>query len=399
MAQPLAGIRVLELGNFIAGPFCGMLLGDMGADVIKVEPPRSGEMSRATPPFVEGESAGFLAINRNKRSLVLDLKQPAAVEALKKLAATCDVFLENYRPGVLDKLGLGAADLKAINPRIVYVSVSGFGQTGPYRKRAAVNLIIEAFSGSLSVTGEPGEMPMRPGLQTGDVLGAMFATYAVLSGLVGQARTGEGRVADVSLVEASIASAMWETAEYLSTGNVPQPLGRRHRLTAPYQLFPTRDGAWIAIGAPNNDVFKRLMTAIGCAAHLDDPRFATYALRKQNESAIVAIVETATRGFDAPALESSLVAAGVPCARVNDYAQVFDDPQIASRHMVDTMDHPKAGAVRVVRNPVLFDHDGPGIRHAAPVLGQHSAEILAEAGYAADAIRALADAGATQLAA
>jgi len=190
MAKPLAGIKVIELANFIAGPLCGTLLADMGADVIKVESPR-GDMSRATPPIRNGESVSFVALNRNKRSLVLDLKRPEATEMLLKLAAQSDVFVEANRPGVLDKLGLAAAQVKAVNPRIIYTSVSGFGQSGPYRRRAGVNLIIEAFSGVLSVTGAPGEMPMRPGVQTADVFGALFATYATLASLVGVARNGD----------------------------------------------------------------------------------------------------------------------------------------------------------------------------------------------------------------
>src|SRR6266853_2169683 len=290
MPQPLAGIRVIELANFIAGPLAGTLLADMGADVVKIEPPK-GDMGRAMPPQTHGESVSFVALNRNKRSLVLVLKQPAARDILLKLAAKSDVFLEAYRPGALEKMGLGSADVKAINPKIVYTSVSGFGQTGPDRRRAGVNLIIEAFSGALSVTGEPGKMPMRPGVQTADVFGALFAAYATLAGVVGAARNGEGRIADVSLVEASIAAAAWEAAEYLETGKVPQPMGNRHRLTAPYQLFETSDTRYVAIGMPNNMLFQKFMQVIGLGAHLSDPRFATYAQRKINEDPLLAIVE------------------------------------------------------------------------------------------------------------
>ena len=221
MARPLDGIRVLELGNFIAGPFCGMLLGDMGADVVKVEPPRGGDMTRNTPPHVNGESVNFLAINRNKRSVVLDLKRTQARDAFLRLAAVSDVLIENFRPGRMAELGLGAADVRRVNPGIVYVSVSGFGQSGPLTQRAAVNLVIEAASGTLSVSGEPGGLPMRPGVQTGDIFGALFATYAVLSGVIGKLREGRGRTIDVSLVEASVAAAVWETSEYLGSGNVP----------------------------------------------------------------------------------------------------------------------------------------------------------------------------------
>src|SRR5712692_8231981 len=328
MPKPLAGIRVIELANFIAGPLAGTLLADMGADVIKVEPPQ-GDMGRATPPIRAGESVSFVALNRNKRSLVLDLKQPPAIEALRRLAATSDVLLEAYRPGALDKLGLGSAAVKAINPRIVYTSVSGFGQSGPDRRRAGVNLIIEAFSGALSVTGEPGKMPMRPGLQTADVFGALFATYATLAGLLGAARNGEGRIADVSLVEASIAAAAWEAAEYLETGKVPQPLGNRHRLNAPYQLFETKDGRYLAIGTPN---------------------------------------------------------------------EALEHPQIVARGVVREVAHPRLGTMRTTRNPVLLDHDGPAIDRHAPTLGEHSAEVLGELGYAPAAIAELVASGATRAA-
>src|SRR6266705_2322412 len=308
MPKPLAGIRVIELANFIAGPLAGTLLADMGADVVKIEPPQ-GDMGRGTPPIRDGESVSFVALNRNKRSLVLDLKRPQAIGILLKLAHVSDVVLEAYRPGALDKLGLGAAHVKAVNPRIVYTSVSGFGQTGPDRRRAGVNLIIEAFSGALSVTGEPGKMPMRPGVQTADVFGALFATYATLSGLIGAARHGEGRIADVSLVETSIAAAAWEAAEYLATGNIPKALGNKHRLNAPYQLFETRDARYLAIGTPNDQLFGRLMQMLGVAEHVADPRFATYASRKAYEAPLLEIVEPAVRRRGAIELEAALLEA------------------------------------------------------------------------------------------
>ena len=398
MAKPLAGIKVIELANCIAGPLCGTLLADMGADVIKVEPPK-GDMSRATPPIRNGESVSFVALNRNKRSLVLDLKQPAAREILLKLAAKSDVLLEAYRPGALEKMGLGAADVKAVNPKIVYTSVSGFGQTGPYRRRAGVNLIIEAFSGALSVTGEPDKMPTRPGLQTADVFGALFATYATLAGLIGAARHGEGRIADVSLVEASIAAAAWEAAEYLATGNVPKALGNKHRLNAPYQLFETRDNRYLAIGTPNDMLFAKLMQVLGLAAHVADPRFATYASRKAHEAPLVALVEPAVRRRDAVELEAALIDAGIPCARVNNFKEVFDDPHIVARGVVGEIEHPRLGKMKAVRNPVLLDHDGPDVHRHSPMLGEHSEEILRELGYAPGAIAELVAAGVTRLAA
>jgi len=397
MTKPLAGIRVIELANFIAGPLAGTLLADMGADVVKVEPPQ-GDMARATPPIRNGESVSFVALNRNKRSLVLDLKRPQAIDILRKLAGRSDVFLEAYRPGALDKLGLGSADVKAINPRIIYTSVSGFGQTGPDRRRAGVNLIIEAFSGVLSVTGEPGQMPMRPGVQSADVFGALFATYATLAGLVGAARHGEGRIADVSLVEASIAAAAWEAAEYLETGHAPQPLGNRHRLTAPYQLFETGDRRYIAFGTPNDALFAKLMQVLGLAEHLADARFTSYSGRKANEDALIPIVEPAVRARTASDLEAALMAVGVPCARVNNFEEVFAHPQIVARKVVQEVTHPRLGRMRTTRNPVLLDHDGPTIDRHAPMLGEHSEEVLRALGYSPAAIEKLVASGVTKLA-
>jgi len=336
-------------------------------------------------------------LNRNKRSLALDLRQTEARDVVLRLAKTADVLIENNRPGVMEKLGLGAEQIRLINPKIVYVSVSGFGQTGPDRRRAAVNLIIEAASGTLSVTGEPGDTPMRPGLQTGDVLGAMFAVYAVLSGLVGAARQGEGRIADVSLVEASIASAMLETGEYLATGKAPKPMGHRHRLAAPYQLFQTKDGRHLAIGSPSNKVFEAMMRTIGQEEHLGDERFATYATRKKNEDAIVAIVQSGVAKREALELEKAMVDAGVPCSLVRNFEDVFDDPQIQSRGML--VDSPRAGGgrTRSVRNPILLDRDGPVIRRPPPILGEHSREILEQAGYEASEIEKFAAQGITLL--
>jgi crotonobetainyl-CoA:carnitine CoA-transferase CaiB-like acyl-CoA transferase len=396
MPKPLAGIRVIELANFIAGPLAGTLLADMGADVIKVEPPK-GDLSRAAPPIRNGESVSFAALNRNKRSLVLDLKRPEAVEVLRKLTAKSDVFLEASRPGALDKLGLGAAQVKALNPTIVYTSVSGFGQSGPDRRRAGVNLIVEAFSGVLSVTGEPGKMPMRPGVQSADVFGALFAAYATLASLVGAARHGEGRIADVSLVEASIAAAAWEVAEYLETGKAPQPMGNRHRLTAPYQLFETSDHRYVAFGTPNDGMFEKLMQVLGLAEHLADPRFSTYPARKANEDALIPIVEQAVRQRTAADIEAALMTVGVPCARVNNFKEVFEHPQIVARDMVQEIEHPRLGQMRATRNPVLLDHDGPAIERPAPMLGEHSAEVLTELGYSAAAIAELVAAGVTKL--
>jgi crotonobetainyl-CoA:carnitine CoA-transferase CaiB-like acyl-CoA transferase len=391
VARPLSGIRVLELGNLLAGPFCGMLLGDMGADVIKIEPRRSGDMIRSTQPHIAGESANYIAINRNKRSIAIDLKQPEGREIVLNLAKASDLVLENFRPGVMESLGLGIEHIRKVNPEIVYVSVSGFGQTGPLRDRSAVNLIIEAASGSLSVTGEPDDVPMRPGVQTGDMFGAMFATYAALAGLMGKVRHGEGRQIDVSLVEASVAAAVWETSEYLATGNVPQRLGHKHRLTAPYQVFQASDGL-LVIGCPNDQLFQKIMNVLGLHEAAKDARFGGYVLRKTNEQALLDVIEPAIAKRRVDDLVEALSALGVPCSKVNSYKDVFENEQSKARGIEINGVHRRAGPVKMVRNAVLFDKDGPELDRMAPLLGEQTEEILAECGYVADAIRRLIDA-------
>ncbi|NND49724.1 MAG: CoA transferase [Rhizobiales bacterium] len=381
MAKPLAGLRILEVGNLIAGPFCGMLLADMGADLIKVERPKAGDYTRGMPPFINGESASFAALNRNKRSIVIDLKQSQGRDILLALAAKSDGLLENNRPGAMEALGLGAEAIRAVNPDLVYTSVSGFGQTGPKHRRAGVNLTMEAFSGALHVTGDPDDMPMRPGLQTADMFGALFATYAMLSGLISALRHQGGRTVDVALAEASIAVAAWETAGYLATGEVPQRLGHKHRTNAPYRLFATADDRHIAVTAARQNFFEEFMRVLGLEDHLTDPRFSTYLARKENEDALIDLVSPVIATWNADELEEAWAARGIPCSPVNDYAQVFADPQIVDRGMVVEVDHPRAGRQKALRNPVVMDRDGPDVARPAPLLGQHSAEILGELGF------------------
>jgi CoA:oxalate CoA-transferase len=380
MTKPLEGIKVLEFANFIAGPFCGMLLADMGAEVIKIES-LSGDMSRAIPPIIDGESAAFINLNRNKKSLALDLKTDLGKEVVFKLVGNSDVFLENNRPGAMDRLGLGYDKIKEIKPDIVYTAVSGFGQTGPHRNRGGVNLIIEALAGTLSVMGEKGQMPVRPGIQTADMFGALFATYATLTSLVGKEKHGEGKFSDVSLVEASIASAVWETAEYLSTGNIPEQIGHSHRASAPYQLFETKDKKFIAIGAPNDLHFQRLMTVLSCAEHIGNKAFSSYSSRKENENILVPIVSEGIVKWNASDLEEALMKEGVPCGYVRNYEQAINSEHSVDRGLVVESDHNVLGKIKSIRNPVLMNEDGPDIRNSAPLLGQDSYEILTELGF------------------
>jgi crotonobetainyl-CoA:carnitine CoA-transferase CaiB-like acyl-CoA transferase len=345
------------------------------------------------PPMVNGESTSFAVLNRNKRSLALDLKRAEAQQIVLKLAATCDVFLENNRPGALDALGLGIEHVRAVKPDIVYVSVSGFGQTGPYRTRAGVNLTVEAFSGVLSITGEPDQKPMRPGVQTADMFGALFGTYAVLSGLVNVLRHKDGCIADVSMVEASLSVAAWETAGYLATGEVPERLGDHHRLNAPYSLFETRDGRWISFSGAREHFFKRVMKVLGLEKEGADPRFEKSHLRKRNETALLDVMSPVIRQWEGAALEAALMEVGVPCSLVNNYQQVFDDAHMRERQVLAEIDHPRMGRQRAVRNPVRLERDGPDITRPAPLLGEHTSEILREIGYDSPSIAALAASG------
>jgi len=387
--QPLAGITVLELGNFIAGPMAGMLLADMGASVIKIESVESGDLARAMPPHVDGHSATFIALNRNKRSLSIDLKSDAGRRAVLALAAKADAVIESFRPGVMDRLRLGPDDLRKHNPRLVYVAVSGFGQTGPMRETAGVNLIIEAAAGTLSVTDEPGQMPVRPGIQTADTLGALFTAYATLSALIGALRHRQGRTADVSLLETSLAAAPFETAEYLTTGNVPQAQGNRHRLTAPYQVFRTGCGRYIALGAPSNQAFAKICKALDVGDLLSDPRFSTYSKRKQSENELLPIIESAVGSRNASDVVDTLGRVGVPCALVRNYGEALSDDLAKARGLVVKARHRAIGAYSTMRNPVLFDQDSPTIRMGAPTLGQHTTEVLSEVGFSSEEIKNL----------
>lgn len=402
MTQPFEGIRIIDATHVLAGPFAAYQLALLGADVIKVEDPNDPDQSRMSGTDRElsrkGMGTYYLTQGSNKRSITLNLKSKEGQEIFKKLVADADVLVENYRPGALEKLGLGPDDLRAVNPKLVYVSVSGYGQTGPYRRRAGVNFTVEAFAGSLSITGEPDDKPMRTGIQTADVVSALFATYSALTGLVGVLRNRDGRAFDVSLSESTIAVAVWETAEYLATGHIPQRIGHRHRVHTPAQLFETGDNRYIALSAATDDQFRKLTEVLGIERECADPRFTTKSQRKKNEDELLKVLEPAIRKFSAKELEQKIVGVGIPCSPVNDYAQVFEDEHVKARGLVVEVNHPQLGRMKTVRNPVLMDKDGPDIRRAAPSHGQHTAEILGELGYDGRRIEALANAGTVKLA-
>ena len=372
MIGALDGLRVLELTHVMAGPFCGQVLADMGADVIKVEPPGTGDSSRRSMG-----TGAFLAVNRNKRSVALDLKDPAHREAFLVLADGADVVLENNRPGVAARLGVDAETLRARNPRLVYASISGFGQTGPYAQRAGYDLIAQGLSGVMSVTGEPDGDPIKCGIPVGDLSAALFCAVGILSALAARERTGEGQVVDTSLFEGALALSIWETAELWATGRAPGKLGSAHRLTAPYQALRTADGH-LTVAGNTQPHWEKLCAVIGCEELVDDARFTTNADRMANRPDLVAQLESATTRETTAHWVDALLEAGVPAGPILDYAQVVEDPHTRARDMVVEMEHPEAGTVQALGIPVKLSATPGTIRRPAPLLGQHTDEILAE---------------------
>ncbi len=392
---PLSGVRVLELANFMAGPYCGLVLADLGADVIKVENPDGGDFSRASPPFAGGpggESAGFLALNRNKRSLALDLKHPGGRALFLRLAERADVLIENFRPGTMADLELDDACLRPRNPRLIYCSVSGYGQTGPYAHRPGLDLIIQGMSGLMSITGEPGRPPVKVGVPVADLTAALFAANAIQAALLARERTGRGQRIDVSLLEAAVALEVWETSGYFATGEVPQPLGSAHRTGAPYQAFRTADG-YITLGATTPRTWQALCEALGRPDLATDPRFVTNAQRKANEAALAQIIERITLEQSSEYWYRRLEAAGVPCGVLQTIDQVVHDPHLAARGFILDLPQARLGTVRTTGSPIHLSETPIRLHHAGPSLGEHTAQILEELGISAAERAALAQAG------
>ncbi len=385
----LSDVRVLELTQVMAGPFCGQVLADMGADVIKVEPP-GGDSTRRSLGFRMGgdDTAAFLAVNRNKRSLTLDLKQDEHRAAFVRLAREADVVLENNRPGVAKRLGVDYETLAEANPRLVYASISGFGQTGPYSQRPGYDLIAQGLSGVMSVTGEPDGNPVKSGIPIGDLSAGLFCAVAILSALHARERTGRGQYIDTSLFEGALALSIWETAELWATGRVPGKLGSAHRLTAPYQALRTADG-YITVGGNTQPLFERLCTAVEAPQLAEDPRFATNDDRMANVSELVEELEAALASRTTDEWVAALVDGGVPCGPIHDYAEVFADEHTRAREMEVTVEHPVEGTIRGLGIPVKLSDTPGSVRRPAPLLGQHTEEILREAGFSAEEISAL----------
>ena len=394
LPSPLEGIRVLDCSQILAGPYCSMLLADMGADVVKIEKPGGGDDTRRMgPPFVEGEAAAFMAMNRNKRSVVLNFKHPDGVAAMKRLVKDADVVLENYRSGTMERLGLGYEDVKKINPSIIYLSISGFGRTGPDAKRAGFDLIAQGMSGVMSFTGFPGSPPVKLGVPMADMNAGLYSAYGILSAYIHRMKTGEGQYLEVSIREAALAYTVWESSYYFATGIVPPPLGSAHRLSAPYQAFKTKEG-YINIGAPNQSNFERLCSAMGREDLISDVRYADNAGRLNNREALEKDLEETFVEKSATEWTEVLEAAGVPAGPIFDMEQVWADPQVQARDMDVTLEHPSAGPTRNIGLAAKL-YGSPGkIRSPAPLLGQHTRGVLEESGFSDDEIAELAASGA-----
>ena len=382
MTLPLDGVRVVDLTQVMGGPFCTMQLGDLGADVIKVEPP-GGDLSRrmggAQLRMPGDDNAPFFALNRNKRSIVLDLTVNEDREVMRELARTADVVVESFRPGVARRLGADYETIAAINPRIIYASISGFGQTGPYADRPGFDLIAQAMSGLMSVTGEPNGEPVKCGVPIADLAVGLIATNGILAALIARGRTGRGQYIDTSLFESALAMAVWETTEYWATGSAPHAMGSAHRLNAPYQALRTADGH-VVLAALTSRQWTDLCAALGRADLATDPRFETNATRMTHRAALAAELEVALGARTTATWVEALLAAGIPAGPINDLAQVFDDPHTQARRMVEEIDHPVAGRVRTLGFPLKMSDTPPRVRRAPPLLGEHSAEIRRELG-------------------
>ena len=390
---PLAldGIRVLDLSRVIAGPWCGALLGDFGADVIKVEDTDAGDESRTWPPKKDGETAAYLLFNRNKRGVTLDLKSPEGVEVIKALVQKSDVLVENFRTGTMESFGLGYDVLAEINPRLIYCSVSAFGRTGPRKDSPGYEALMQAFSGIMSITGEPGGPPVRSAVSFLDLTTGILCALGVTAAVHQRERTGLGQRVDGSLLDTAVALLAYHAEGYLLAGLVPKALGSGHPSLSPYRNFMCRDGQWIFIAAANDRFWGKLTQALGLEAMAADPRFMKNGDRVANRAELEAMLEKIIGEYDREPLLKRLEEADVPATPVNTVDQVMNDPQTIARGMIERVVHPKLGEIPVVGTPLKFSRMTPGVRRAAPLRGEHTDAVLAECGLSPDRIRELRD--------
>jgi crotonobetainyl-CoA:carnitine CoA-transferase CaiB-like acyl-CoA transferase len=398
MSGPLEGLKVIDLSHIMAGPACSMLLADMGADVIKVEKIPGGEDARRmVPPTVGDESAAFLIMNRNKRGIALNLKAEAGRDTLSRLLKDADVLIENYRRGMMEKMGFGYDALHALNPKLIYCSISGFGRSGPYADRGGFDLVAQGMSGLMSITGErPGCPPMKVGAPVTDITAGILACVGVLAALHARVSTGQGQMVDTSLFEAGITHTYWHSAICFATGQAPGPMGSAHPLNAPYQAFPASDG-WITVGAANQENWLRLLEALGAPELRDDPRFVNNAARMRNLTLLTDELTPLFQRHSVAEWQRRLEEVGVPAGPVLDIAQMHADPQALAREMIVETLHSTVGPTKAIGLPIKFSDTPGGVRRAAPVFGQHTREVLREHGFSDAEIDQMAAQGAIQL--
>ena len=393
--QSLSGIRVLDLSRILAGPYCTMILGDQGAEVIKVERPGTGDDTRTWgPPFAGGESAYYLCCNRNKKSVAVDLKEPAGAELVRELAAVSDVFVENFTPGLIGRFGLDYETLREINPRLVYCSISAYGQDGPYRDRPGYDMVLSAVGGLMHITGEPKGKPCKVGVAITDVLTGVYASGAITAALLWRERSGRGQYIDCSLLDAQVSGLANIASNWLVAGKEAVRWGTAHESIIPYQVFPTRDRP-IAIAVANQKLWVNFCRAVGHEEWLDDPRFESNPERVANRDAILPRVFEVMAERSCAEWMEVLVAAAIPCGPVNNMQSLFVDPQVQHRDMIAEVPHPTIGSLRLAGVPIKYSETPGSIRRPPPLLGEHTGEVLAEVlGRSAEEIEALRASGA-----
>ncbi len=386
VAGPLEGYRVLELGRVLAAPFCAQMLGDLGAEVIKIELPETGDESRAYgPPFIEGESFYFFSLNRNKESVTLDLKHERAKEILRELIGRSDVFVHNSLPGPMERLGFSYEDVREVNPRIVYCAISGFGQSGPDRDKPCLDMMAQAVSGLMFLTGEPEGSPMRSGAAVSDIAAGMFGAYGIVAALLHRERSGEGQMVDISLLESSISLLTYQASRYFVTGENPVRLGNAHPAIVPYDCYRTADG-WVTIAVVNQPIWERFCTALGLEDLPHDQRFLTNADRVSNRDALNQILFDRLGPITTAELVARLEGVAVPCAEVRDLHAVFADAQVRHLGVRQQVHHPVTGDIDVVGAPYRLSASPAGLRRPPPRLGEHTEKWLRWLGHSQEEI-------------